>query len=225
MLSSECVLTPVQLKWWNCSGQLHDKRIGCQVVIITAYPTSCVIGVSKSLLTIYIGMGTPVWKWKHETNVYLTPNIISYHITHESNPWICQQLWFNETKKDRWDLVIAMPWNCLRLYFKWFASFRYLILCQNLDKLLEIIIYCFSLFVLFLLAEFGKQSTPFFAEDTDSVPPVLVYKTRINQIENICRKYGLEPGSVGDSSHDEEMNFIKIHSDYTSKVPDKVRCF
>ena len=90
---------------------------------------------------------------------------------------------------------------------------------------MEIIIYCFSLFVLFVLAEFGKQSTPFFAEDTDSVPPVLVYKTRINQIENICRKYGLEPGSVGDSSHDEEMNFIKIHSDYTSKVPDKVRCF
>ena len=80
--------------------------------------------------------------------------------------------------------------------------------------------FCFSVFVLFLLSESTNTYKRRFAgaiqDETDP------YKRRLNQVQDVCSRYGLTPESEGKSFHDDGIDFREIHLKYTSKVPDKV---
>ena len=119
----------------------------------------------------------------------------------------------NEWKKERrWDT--AMEWNCLRLYFKWFVTLRYY--WSHWDNLR---VYSFSIFVLFLLSETTESIKRRFTTEIETDP----YKRRLNRVQNVCRQYGLAPENDNGESHSEnDIDYRQIHTEYTSRVPDKV---
>ena len=50
------------------------------------------------------------------------------------------------------------------------------------------------------------------------------YKRRLNKVQDVCRQHGLATESDGESHRDREegIDYKRIHTEYTSKVPDKV---
>ena len=49
------------------------------------------------------------------------------------------------------------------------------------------------------------------------------YKRRLNRVQNVCRQYGLAPGNNDGESHLEtKIDYRQIHTQYISRVPDKV---
>ena len=48
------------------------------------------------------------------------------------------------------------------------------------------------------------------------------YKRRLNQVQDVCRQHGLATESDIESHREEGIDYRRIHTEYTSKVPDKV---
>ena len=48
------------------------------------------------------------------------------------------------------------------------------------------------------------------------------YKRRLNQVQDVCRQYGLALESDGESHKEEGIDYRRIHTEYIGKVPDKV---
>ena len=141
------------------------------------------------------------------------PDIITHHIG------ICLQLCLSMNEKGR-QMRLSNGVELCPAVFQMVCHLKVLQSHLGQINFYQPRIYSFSIFVLFLLSDTTNSIKRRFSKEIENEADP--YKRRLNQVQDVCRQYGLAMESDGESHKEEGIDYRRIHTEYIGKVPDKV---